>query len=341
MLLFVTGARPNFIKVKPLIDYCDEFYIDYLVYNSNQHNANMQVFDMGVVKDKLLSVDTRTQRFSYIMNDFSEFLDENKPKVVVVVGDTDTSLACALCADMKGIPVAHVEAGLRSYYKMPEETNRIAIDSLATYNFAPTHSASVLLRANSLPSIHSGNIMVESLIKNYLTKEEAVWFPKGEIFKDYILVELHRQENDKYIIEVMQILDELKANVVWVKHPRYHHESMRHESMHNNIRFLEPQPYYNMCYLVHNADLLITDSGGLQVDSTYLNTPCITLRKSTEWTNTLEFGTNHLVSVEDFIGKKVLHMEEYTRAITDMERMESELWDSKVSERILSVLKEV
>jgi UDP-N-acetylglucosamine 2-epimerase (non-hydrolysing) len=335
MILFVTGARPNFIKVKPLIDKCAEWGIPHLIYNSNQHDAQMQVFEMGAIRDKLFSFDTRVQRFSCIMNDFSNFLAASKPSVVVVTGDTDTSLACALCADMKGIPVAHVEAGLRSYYKMPEETNRIAIDTLSTYNFAPTLEAHTCLTNLKLPSTHVGNIMVESLIKNYLNKSEPVWFPKGETFRDYILVELHRQENDIYVTEVMRILDEIKSKVVWVKHPRYKYENMQ------NIRFLDPQSYYNMCYLVRNANLLITDSGGLQVDSTFLGTPCITLRKSTEWQSTIHHGTNHLVSIKDFIGEAKLNAEDYVGKKTNKEVFKRELWDDKVSERILNVLKEV
>jgi UDP-N-acetylglucosamine 2-epimerase len=269
------------------------------------------------------------------MSDFSRFIadlkPQYKPKVVVVVGDTDTSLACALCADMEGIPVAHVEAGLRSYYKMPEETNRIAIDSLSTYNFAPTIAAHNCLINSKLPSIHVGNIMVETLLKNYKRDINPI------MYDQYILVEIHRKENDLVMKDIMKKLDVEWINVTWVKHPRYKEYAAEH------IKFLVPQSYNNMCHLVDYATMVITDSGGLQVDSTVLGTPCITIRESTEWGNTIYSGTNHLVNVKNFLSMD-LRSEGLSYIVnkeTNKRMLQDELWDDKVSERILTVLKEV
>jgi len=339
MILFATGARPNFIKVKPLIDKCVEWKIPYITYNSLQHDSIMRVFDIPTTIKGLSRTSsqiipkTRPERFAYLVNDFSVFLNEYKPKVVVVVGDTDTSLACALCADMKGIPVAHVEAGLRSYYKMPEETNRIAIDSLSTFNFTPTVWAQESLwNDTQIIAHHVGNIAVEALIKYYIQQCIRV---SSE--KDYILIELHRPENDAYISKVIAIMDDVKFKVVWVKHPRYREDIYKA----NHITFLSPQSYVDMCKLVDHAKLLLTDSGGLQVDSTYLNVPCITLRENTEWLDTINYGTNTLVKVQDFVDKGIIFdCGEYYKE-TDFRTFTRELWDDKVSERILTVLKEV
>jgi UDP-N-acetylglucosamine 2-epimerase (non-hydrolysing) len=172
--------------------------------------------------------------------------------------------------------------------------------------------------------MHVGNIMVESLMKYYIQKNIRT------TKEDYILVELHRQENDRYMEQIMGHLDKVASKVVWVKHPRYNCYKGEH------ITFLPPQGYVDMCRLVDKAKLLITDSGGLQVDSTYLGTPCMTLRERTEWGNTVSFGTNTLCSVETFLGNWTLPEKE-----ADQDKFKAELWDDKVSERILNVLKEV
>lgn len=325
MIVFVTGARPNFIKVKPMIDRCKDMDVDHLVYNSNQHDPNMQVFDMGTDTNRTISRN-REGRFAWMMSDFSRFLNGKLVDVVVVVGDTDTSFACALVADMRGIPVAHVEAGMRSFYHMPEETNRVGIDRLSTYRYAPTKYNLELLEKEGLDGVLVGNIMVESLMRYWKTPVDRD--------EDFILIEMHRAENDPNIKDVILFASKAKLTVKWVKHPR--HSSNGIYGKWRNIKYLEPMPYEKMLTWVMNAAVVITDSGGLQVDTSVLKTPCITFRKQTEWKITLERGTNILV---DSVGR----LEEvYMGWIKTAQGREcdfsDQLWDDKVSERIINHL---
>ncbi len=319
MLLFVTGARPNFVKVKPLIDACCEAKIDHKVYNSNQHDKNMQVFELYPEIQNGEKFNGRASRFPHLMIDFSKALGVVQPTIVIIVGDTDTSLACALMADMCGYKIAHVEAGLRSRYKMPEETNRITIDNLATYNFAPTIEAMKNLKKEKLDGFHVGNIMIESIVK--------YWKPTKS-YDNYVLIEIHREENDNKISELIDFASKISMPVKWIMHPRNKYKSA------SNIEFLPPQTYQDMISLVANAKLLITDSGGLQAESAFLATPCITFRKNTEWKCTIESGCNHLINdidelesvYEDYIGN------------CNNSFIQEELWDNEVSNRILARL---
>lgn len=321
MIIFVAGARPNYIKVQPLIDKCREKGMDYLVFNANQHQENMQVFKMGEIKERPKI--NRASRFAKTIDGFTHFLldsfDSHFIKWVVVVGDTDTSLACALTADMLGYEVAHVEAGMRSFYKMPEEVNRIAIDRLSTIRFAPTQTCVKNLENEKMHSILVGNIMIESLLKyGYLEKMNI---------PPYVLMEIHRQENDCNQQELFDIVAEFPLRVLWVKHPRNTYPEKA-----KNIEFLEPMTYAAMTNLTANATLVITDSGGLQCDATYLKVPCVTLRENTEWVETLGHGNT--------IAKRVGQLEGVCQRAPIMFDYDfaSELWDDKVSERILEYL---
>lgn len=323
MITFVTGARPNFIKVKPMMDRCDLLGVNYNVFNSNQHDPNMQVFKMGNVKSKSVRYShNREGRFVFIMSEFCKFLIDGNYTSVVIVGDTDTSLACALTADMMNIPVIHVEAGMRSFYKMPEETNRVAIDRISSIRFTPTIYNTDLLNIEKLSSIMSGNIMVEALIKN--------WIPSKLDMGKYVLVEVHRAENDDKLQDITKLFKNMEFPVKWVKHPRHLY---KYET-HCNITYMEPQSYNDMLNLVSNAILVITDSGGLQVDTAYIGVPCITFREQTEWSITVERGSNLLLSDVGLIDRM------YKGFIKDYKKVsyKDQLWDDKVSDRIIKTM---
>lgn len=328
MIMFVTGTRPSSIKVQPLVDCCERMSIDYEVWNTNQHQTDMQVFDMTGDTVSTVTSEKRPIRFANMIHDFIMHCDiHKKPRIVVVVGDTDSALAAATAANMYGIPVAHVEAGVRSFYNMPEEINRIAIDQMATYLFAPTTEALANLAVDKLTGIHVGNIMVESLLRyGDIKKKEGL---------KYILVEIHRAENDDNIIDICTLCGALSLPVKWVKHPRYEGKGIYQKLP--NIEYLTPQSYKAMTALVSNASLVITDSGGLQVDSCYLNVPCITIRKSTEWGETISSGANILVDPVYNISNIHQIYEEHmnTKFSTDFL---IELWDDQVSERIMEIL---
>ena len=322
MLVFVTGARPNFIKVKPLIDYCDKMGVDHVVYNSNQHGKDMQVFEMGTHINQPIS-HNREGRFAWMMSDFSRFLNGRVVDAVVVVGDTDTSFACALTADMRQIPVAHVEAGMRSYYHMPEESNRVAIDRLSTFLYVPTYSTLGNLQREGMTGVHVGNIMIESLLRNW--KETVLDEP------DYILMEFHRPENDGRQGSLMAVANKMSLPVKFLVHPRHSGIPL---VMGDNVEYLSPVPYQDMITLIANASLVCTDSGGIQADSSFLKVPCVTLRKNTEWGVTITHGTNLLVgSVDELMSVYEAHMNRKFNI-----DFSTQLWDDQVSKRIINHL---
>lgn len=323
MICFVTGTRPSSIKVQSLVECCKRMSIDHTIWNTNQHQASMQVFDMTGDMFKTVTLEKRPVRFANMILEFMmHWRVHPRPRLVVVVGDTDSALAAAMAADMSNIPVAHVEAGVRSFYRMPEEVNRIAIDTMSTYLFAPTTEAMTNLAVEHLNGIHVGNIMVESLLRFGDTVKKNG--PK------YILIEMHRKENDDKIRELSRVASVMSVPVKWITHPRYDGKNVYQPN--SNTDYLEPRPYKAMTALVANAALVITDSGGLQVDAAYLNVPCLTLRQGTEWGCTL--GSNIIVkSFGDILSIYEEHMN--TKYNTDFS---TELWDDHVSERIMEVL---
>jgi len=344
MLVFVVGARPNFIKVRPLVDCCKRNNVDYIVYNSNQHDIDMQVFKFDKVYTPNIPLsENRVRRFSQIMDDFYDFLKDTNNKLelknnrpnsskidfVVIVGDVDTSLACALTADMSGIRVVHIESGMRSYYKMPEEVNRVAIDNMSIIRFTADSSSREILRKEGMDSIHVGNIMIESLIRYW----KNLWADKKKE-DPYILVEIHREENDNNIKKLQETFQKMSLPVKWVVHPRNMNKYYRGFS---NIKFLKPQSYESMLDLVYSSSLVITDSGGLQCDASYLGIPVITFRKDTEWKVTVDKGIN---VVTNDLGKINRIYEPHIHCGPDLNPdFSDELWDDQVSERIILCLK--
>lgn len=339
MLIFVAGARPNYVKVKPLIDYCISHKVLYKFYNANQHQENMQTFNLG--KQKPYKDMLRFERIADIIVDFGKFLKENiiasdKP-IVVLVGDTDTSFAAAVTANALGLPIAHIEAGIRSGYNIPEEYNRKFIDSVSTYWYTPTKEAVNTLadefKGNYIRDNlkHVGNIMIEVLIKEFIAK---VPIGAPSPYGQYILVELHRQENDCIIGEVVKVMEKAPIPVIWVMHPRNYFYKTR-EKVHN-ITFLDPQSYYDFNNLLYNARLVVTDSGGVQADSSTLHVACLTLRKGTEWGLTIIHGTNELVTLNTLKGSIERRLSSTQISNFDLKK---EKWDDKVSERIIEDLR--
>jgi UDP-N-acetylglucosamine 2-epimerase len=328
-MLFVTGTRPSSIKVRPLVDCCLRHSIPYKIWNTHQHQRNMQVFDLTGDTKVTVPLCERSVRFADMILDFMDYLRFNNVSRVVVVGDTDSALAIGIAADMAKIPVAHVESGLRSFYKMPEESNRVALDHMSTWLFAPTVDALVNLGLEKLEGIHVGNIMIESLLRYGNTK------PNNS--EPYILVEMHRSENDRRIEELTSAAAQMAVPVKWVQHPRYNGKGVYVESA--NVTYLLPQSYENMTSLVANAALVLTDSGGLQVDACYLGVPVLTMRYGTEWDCTIRSGLNRLVtSVAEVMRQYESHMKSIEKKEKKVD-FSSQLWDDQVSERIIKELR--
>jgi UDP-N-acetylglucosamine 2-epimerase len=273
---------------------------------------------------------THGQQTGQILIKAEEVMLKEKPDAVLVYGDTNSTLAGALAASKLHIPVAHVEAGLRSFnMKMPEEQNRIDTDHLSTLIFCPTDTALSNLKNEGITKrvFNTGDVMYDAVLYNIRQIEKTLTmqaclkdlkliegFPEGGAQlnalqeKTYYLATIHRAENTdspKRLFRIMQSLGELHLPVIFPLHPRTKKIICEFpDIIPINIFFVEPIGYQTMLYLTKNAKAIITDSGGLQKEAYFLNVPCVTVRDETEWVETLEGRWNSL-SVPDAIAANI------------------------------------
>ncbi|UCG71222.1 MAG: UDP-N-acetylglucosamine 2-epimerase (non-hydrolyzing) [Thermoplasmata archaeon] len=322
-ICIVVGTRPEIIKMSPIIRECEKRGIDYFMIHTNQHYTyNMdKIFfeDLDLAGPKynleIGSGSHGVQTGKMLMGIENTLLKE-KPDVVMVEGDTNTILAGALSASKLHIDVGHVEAGLRSFDKtMPEEINRILADHISTYLFAPTSvSKSNLINEgiaeNDIYVV--GNSIVDATLYNLeIAKEKSKVIDQLKIEKQgYILMTLHRQENVDHEMRLRKIITSIKAindsydlPIIYPIHPRT--EKMiktfgleRELNEINNLKLIQPLGYLDFLILEKNAQLILTDSGGLQEEACIMNVPCVTLRDNTERPETVEAGKNVIVGVE-------------------------------------------
>jgi len=358
-IISVVGARPNFMKVAPLHRAFEASgRIESKIVHTGQHyDARMSdIFfnQLGLPKPDFhlgIGGGSHTYQKANVMLKFEEVLLAEKPDLVLVVGDVNATTATTLVAVKMGIPVAHVEAGLRSGdRKMPEEVNRVVTDAICQYHFITEHSGLVnLARENALSrGIHFvGNVMIDSLV--YFRAEAA----KGTILKElglaaksYLLTTMHRPHNVDNIAGLKDIADILKRcaqrlPVVFPMHPRTRNNLQKNGLLKkvlaiDNLHVLEPQGYLQFLQLMDNARLIVTDSGGIQEETTYLQVPCLTFRDTTERPITVELGTNILMADlnPDTVMEEVDNILE-GRAKTGVV---PPLWDGYAAERIRDIL---
>ena len=357
-VLSVVGTRPNFMKVAPvaaeLIRRGDRF--EHVLVHTGQHydRAMSRIFleQLGVGEpDHMLEVGSgsHAQQTARVMERLEPVLLEEAPDVVLVPGDVNSTMAAALVAVKLGIPVAHVEAGLRSFDRsMPEEVNRVVADSVADLLFIHSPEAREnLLREGSAPgSIHfAGNTMIDTLVAMSAAIDDAA-APElhGLERQDYVVVTLHRPALvdgpllDPAIAQLRALSEE--CPVVFPAHPRTRKEMAARgiDSGGARVRLLEPMGYVEFLGLVAGAAAVLTDSGGIQEETTYLGVPCFTLRDNTERPVTVEQGTNHL------LGLAPERIADVPRLIAAMRgrpaREPVPLWDGRAAERVVDVLAE-
>ena len=313
-ILCVVGARPNFMKMAPILEALRAYpaLTPFLVHTGQHYDADMsRIFfdELGLpAPDKDLEVgsDTHARQTARIMTEFEPLLIERAPNLVVVVGDVNSTLACSLVAAKLLVPVAHVEAGLRSRDRtMPEEINRLVTDAVSDLLFATSADAVANLRAEGVPpeKIHLvGNPMIDTL-KRHLPAARARHAPDrfGLKPRAYALVTLHRPSNVDREESLRRVFDALRAlseriPVLFPAHPR------TRERMHRagievppGLRVTEPLGYLDFLGLMAEARFLVTDSGGIQEETTALGIPCLTLRPNTERPVTISEGTNTLL----------------------------------------------
>lgn len=321
-IVTVIGARPQFIKASVVsTEFAKQPNMQELVVHTGQHfDANMSdVFfaELGMNKpDYNLSIHggSHGAMTGQMLIEIEKVLLQENPDVLLVYGDTNSTLAGALAAAKLHIPVAHVEAGLRSFnMKMPEEVNRILTDRVATWLFTPTDDASRHLHEEGVASasIHQvGDVMYDVALhhgKRAAARSENALARLGLEKGKFILATIHRAENTDHparIVSIMQALAEVGSQmpVILPLHPRTRsvlEKAGRLEALSQQIRFIEPLGYLDMVELEQSAVLIATDSGGVQKEAFFHKVPCVTLRDETEWTELVTSGWNHLTPPTD------------------------------------------
>jgi UDP-N-acetylglucosamine 2-epimerase (non-hydrolysing) len=346
----VAGARPNYMKVKPVIDALGEQGAEVILVHSGQHYdaAMNDVFfaDLGIKQpDHSLGAGSGSHaaQTSRVMTAFEPLLERLRPDVVVVVGDVNSTAACALVAAKSGALLAHVEAGLRSRdWLMPEEINRVVTDRLSDYLFAPSADAVTNLRDEGYrdDQIHLvGNVMVDTLLAN-LDRALArdVLSRLGLSPGEYGLVTLHRPANvdDPAVLAgLVTALDEvaLMCPLVFPAHPRTA-ARLCTAGISGRLRIIPPAGYLDFVALEARARLVLTDSGGVQEETTVLGVPCLTLRDNTERPITVTEGTNQLV------GRDPARIVAAACGVLEAPsaRRTPALWDGRAGERIAAAL---
>lgn len=309
-ILTVIGARPQFIKAAAVSNKLRKNHEEVLVHTGQHYDNNMSdiFFDELDIPKPNYNLNIGSGNHGYqtgkmLMELESLYLKE-KPDLVLVYGDTNSTLAGALAASKLLIPIAHIEAGLRSFnMKMPEEQNRVLTDHISKYLFAPTDTAIKNLKNENITEnvFNTGDVMFDAikLFKEKALETSTVLIDNNISPNEYILSTIHRAENTNDINRLKNIinaLNECEKNIVLPLHPRTHKFIKDYGlTINNNIKIIAPVGYLDMINLENNSQKIVTDSGGVQKEAYFLQKPCITMRDETEWIETVENGWNTIV----------------------------------------------
>ena len=357
--LLVVGARPNFMKAAPICAEMrrrpDEFEVK-IVHTGQHYDAAMSdsfFADLGLPEpDFHLGVGSAShaEQTARIILAFEPVLPAEKPDWVIVVGDVNSTVACALVASQRGVKVAHVEAGLRSFDRsMPEEINRIVTDSISDLLFTTEESANENLRREGVAPDKInfvGNVMIDSLVNNLeRAKQSNVLSDLSLDSAGYSVLTLHRPSNVDSRETLEPLIDALidiseRLPIIFPVHPRTHKKinEFNFDGLINasKLRLIEPLGYLDFLALYSQARFVMTDSGGLQEETTYLGIPCFTLRENTERPITIELGTNQLV------GPDPARLKRAAEKLLSGDPIASPsippLWDGKTAVRICDAL---
>ncbi|NOY86871.1 MAG: UDP-N-acetylglucosamine 2-epimerase (non-hydrolyzing) [Deltaproteobacteria bacterium] len=387
-IVFIAGARPNFMKIAPIVKALERRRqggegrggnLQVRIVHTGQHyDANMSgIFfrELGIPRpDYNLNVGSgsHAEQTAKVMVAFEKVLLKDRPDLVVVVGDVNSTIACSLTAKKLGVPVAHVEAGLRSFdMGMPEEINRILTDRISDLLFVTEESGIRNLKNEGVPDdrVHFvGNVMIDTLLENLQRIDTGDWQPSEGIrelvdsFEDYAVLTLHRPSNvdrKETFAPVWRVISDVgrRIPIIFPVHPRTRAKMEEFGLSVENVRTIEPIGYMDMLWAVRGAKMVLTDSGGLQEETTVLGVPCVTIRENTERPSTIEIGTNYLAGTDPekilSIANEILGGEEQSRVQRPESRGEEQskvqspegkkgrippLWDGKAAERIVEIL---
>ncbi|HAN66075.1 MAG TPA: UDP-N-acetylglucosamine 2-epimerase (non-hydrolyzing) [Chitinophagaceae bacterium] len=359
-ITIVAGARPNFMKVAPIIREIVKARdtgapIAYRLIHTGQHydkKMSGDFFEQLGIPDPHANLEcgggTQAEQTAAIMVKFEKELMEHRPTLVLVVGDVTSTMACSITAKKLCIDVVHVEAGIRSGdMTMPEEINRIVTDSICDHFFTTSEQANKNLLAQQIPGsrIHFvGNTMIDTLQHNInRIRKPDCWDSLQLAEKQYFLLTLHRPSNvddPEKLSGILNAIIEASAGIplVFPVHPRTRQilNTLNMESDH--LHCIDPQGYLEFIYLVKHAKGIITDSGGITEEATVLHVPCLTMRNSTERPETVDIGTNEL------IGDDIPKLKSCIEAIVAGNWKKGgipDFWDGQTSQRIVRILQEL
>jgi len=347
-IVTVVGARPQFIKCAPVSRELRKEHQEILVHTGQHYDPDMSgIFfeELHIPKpDYHLDVGSAShgKQTGEILAKTEEVLIKEKPDLVLVYGDTNSTLGGALAAAKLHIPVAHVEAGLRSFDRtMPEEINRVVTDHISDLLFCPTQTSVDNLAAEGITKgvYLVGDVMADALAynKELALKNSRILETLGLTGKEYCVLTVHRASNTdsrENLASIIRAVGEADVPVVFPVHPRTRKYLLEYgflTSLPSNIRLIEPLGYLNMIRLMGSAQKILTDSGGMQKEAYMLGVPCVTLRENTEWVETLECGWNVLVGANR---ERILHsMKEYIDRKPQLDLFQSEA-NVKISSHI-------
>jgi len=350
----IAGARPNFVKIAALIH----------AIKNKSNKISFRLIHTGQHYDEALSGSffkqlelpnpdinlgvgsgSQAEQTAAIMIAYEKVLQKNKPDICLVVGDVTSSMACAVTAKKMQIKVAHVEAGLRSNdWTMPEEINRVLIDSISDYFFTTTVEASLLLTQNG-KSKHQvffvGNTMIDTLLRfrpSFI--QPRIWIDLELLEKEYVVLTLHRPGNVDKANQLKLFLEEIIKNskglpIIFPVHPRTAEVLSKFKLNANNLFLINPLSYLEFNYLVERAKVVITDSGGITEETTVMGVPCMTLRSNTERPETIILGTNELLGTNPSAiapAMKKMFKNQWKKGKIPPK------WDGNTGERIIEIL---
>ncbi|MDR3627001.1 MAG: UDP-N-acetylglucosamine 2-epimerase (non-hydrolyzing) [Ignavibacteriaceae bacterium] len=360
-IISVVGARPNFMKMAPIdkeirkhnSEFPAEGFKHIICHTGQHYDMNMSdvfFYDLELPKPEYylnVGSGSHAEQTAKIMIEFEKVLFNEKPDIIIVYGDVNSTIACSLVAAKLGIKIVHVEAGLRSFDReMPEEINRVLTDHLADYLFVTEKAGIKNLDSEGIPQdkmFFVGNVMIDSLIY-YLprTVKSNIMYNLELQPSSYLLVTLHRPsnvDNPENITKILSLLNKLaeKRKIIFPVHPRARNRIKNNLSDFNkNLFITDPIGYIDFLTLMKNAELVLTDSGGIQEETTYLGVQCLTIRNNTERPVTVEIGTNQLAGTDS---EKILQA---AYGIINNGEIKKgsipDLWDGKTSERIVHMI---